>query len=269
MSYSVQKFGTKSLTAMLSLSVILGVAATIAGCQAARGAEGDAAPSTTIAAPPKADRKGFKKEAIIKYNQGLELYQQGNFNKAIEAYKKAIEIDDRMDRAYCNLGLTYIAQKNYTKAREAINKALSIKPDRAASLNGLASILYYQGKKEEAIEKWQETVKVDKNYASAYLNMGNAMESLGQTEEAHKAYATALTLKPDLPEAFYSLGILMIKEKKEVQALYLLGRAVELSPESEFARDARKQIASLKGQFDKDAGPDSSCLLYTSQSPRD
>ncbi len=212
-----------------------------------------ALPAQAEGGDEKPAKKGYNREAVARYNQGREFYKTGYFNKAVEAYKQAIALDDRMEQAYCNLGLTYIQQKNYAKAQEALLKAVALKPDRASSLNGLASVLFFRGKKEEAIEKWQEAVKVDPKFASAYLNMGKAMESLDQLDDAQKAFSTALKLQPDLAQAYYSLGLLMLKRNHEGQAHYLLSRAVELEPESEYARDARKQVAALTDKFAKEA----------------
>ena len=196
---------------MLSLSVILGVAATIAGCQAARGAEGDAAPSTTIAAPPKADRKGFKKEAIIKYNQGLELYQQGNFNKAIELspteptfydaresvlcdlkqFDKAladadhvIQIYPKSDRAYISRGFIHLKQKNDALALKDFEEAIKLNPNDPLSLINESAVYVRQGKYQLAFDAADKAVKLDANNAGGFCNRGEAAFKLRNFEAA-------------------------------------------------------------------------------------
>lgn len=208
--------------------------------------------------PAKPVKRVFNKEAIGHYNRARALYEQGFLNKAIEAYKAAIVADDRMDQAYCNLGLIYINQNNYAKAQEAFKKALSLKPDSAYSLNGMASVLFYRGQVEQSIEKWEQAVKVDPKFASAYMNMARALENRGRKEEALAAYVKSIALQPDLAVSYYYAGLLMLDFKHEPQAYALLTRAVALNPESEWARDGRKKMESLKSKLSKesDAGPE-------------
>ncbi|CAN5286313.1 hypothetical protein BH11CYA1_BH11CYA1_43760 [soil metagenome] len=207
---------------------------------------------------PAGDAKSrpYSAEAIKHYNKGLEFHQSGFFEKAVAEYKLAIASNERLEQAYSNLGLIYISQKSYVLANEAFEKALFIKPNRPTSLNGLASVLFARGQVEPAIKKWQEAVAVDPKFASAYFNLGTAYESQKKYDEALKVYVKAVSIAPDMADAFYHMGSLLNKQKHPAQALVLLRKAVDLAAESEFARDARKQISSIESQFAKDNGKD-------------
>jgi tetratricopeptide (TPR) repeat protein len=205
----------------------------------------------------EAKPRAYSAEAIKHYNRGLEFHQSGFFEKAVAEYKLAIASDDRLEQAYSNLGLIYISQKSYALAQEAFDKALFLKPNRPTSLNGLASVLFARSQVDQAIEKWQKAVSVDPKFASAYFNMGTAYESQKKYDEALAAYVKAISIAPDMADAFYHMGSLLNKQKHPAQALVLLKKAVDLAAESEFARDARKQILSIENQFAKDSGKES------------
>lgn len=206
-------------------------------------------------------RKGFNKEAIAHYNRGRALYEQGFFNKAIESYKAAVAIEERMDQAYSNLGLIYIKQNNYAKAQEAFKKALSLKPDSAYSLNGMASVLFFQKKYEEAIAKWEQAVKADPKFAAAYMNLGNALENVGRKDEALSSYVKSINLEPELADSYYKAGLLFLEKERLPQASALLQKAVSLNPESEWARDGRKKIELIGSRLSKeDGGPEMSSM---------
>ena len=81
-------------------------------------------------------------EAVKHYNRGVDLHQSGFLNQAISEYKAAIEADDQFEEAWSNLGGVYASQKSFNKAIEAFEKALEIKPDRPTTLNGLGTVLY-------------------------------------------------------------------------------------------------------------------------------
>lgn len=186
------------------------------------------------------------------YNRGVELHRGGHLNKAILAYKEAIQLDEHMEPAYSNLGLVYTAQKSWSKALEAFDKALAMKPDRTTSLNGLGTVLYAMKRTDEAMDKWKKAIEIDPNFASAYYNMGNAYENSEKHREALDAYVKATDINPRMADAYYRIGSLLNKTKHAPQAHVLLNKAVKLAPEAEFAKDARRQIETLEKIFEKD-----------------
>ncbi len=214
--------------------------------------------------------KSYDPEAVKHYNKGLELQNSGFFNKAAEEYRFAIKADDRLEQAYSNLGLVYIAQKNYPRAREAFDRALALKPNRPTSLNGLASVLYAQNQWDLAIEQWKKAIHFNPRFAPAYSNMGAAFEHQKSYAEALDAYVKAVTINPgaDMADAYYHIGLLMIKLGHPAQALVQLEHAVILSPESEFARDARKHITTIKDNYAKQGGDTSAEVPMIVHPPR-
>ncbi|WXU00459.1 MAG: Photosystem I assembly protein Ycf3 [Catillopecten margaritatus gill symbiont] len=103
------------------------------------------------------------------------------YQEAIDAYKKAIEIKPDEDRAYNNMGIAYGKLGQYQEAIDAYKKAIEIKPD-----------------KDEA-----------------YYNMGIAHDKLGQHQEAIDAYKKAIEIKPDEDEAYTNLFELRLTQGQE------------------------------------------------------
>ncbi|MDD5406454.1 MAG: tetratricopeptide repeat protein [Sulfurovaceae bacterium] len=60
---------------------------------------------------------------------GDNQYANGNFDKAIEFYTKAISINPNNAIAYNNRGLVYYELKDYSTAINNYNKAISMKPN--------------------------------------------------------------------------------------------------------------------------------------------
>ncbi|MBI4534612.1 MAG: tetratricopeptide repeat protein, partial [Candidatus Melainabacteria bacterium] len=208
-----------------------------------------AASSNQSVSPSQADNKPYSDDAVRHYNRGVELHQSGFLNQAISEYKAAIDADNRMEEAYSNLGLIYAAQRNYSKAIEAFNKALSLKPARPTTLNGLGTVLYAKGRLSEAMEKWKQAIAIDPQFASAYFNMGNALENEKNFQSAVDAYLKATKINPGMADAYYRIGTIFNKDKHLAQASVLLSRAIELSPDADFAHDAKKQLAQLESEF--------------------
>ncbi|CAN5154492.1 hypothetical protein BH10CYA1_BH10CYA1_30850 [soil metagenome] len=213
-----------------------------------------AAPVAPAASAPGAstDTKPYAEEAFKHYNRGVELHQAGFLNQAIAEYKGAIEADSRMEEAWSNLGGIYAAQKSYPKAMEAFEKALQLKPDRPTTLNGYGTVLYARGKTVEAKEKWKQAVQIEPGFASAYYNMGNALEGEKDVMTALAYYYLAIQANPNMADAYYRMGNLLQKDGHSAAAKVLLQRSTDLSPDAEFARDAKKQVTSIDTELSAD-----------------
>jgi tetratricopeptide (TPR) repeat protein len=194
-------------------------------------------------------KKPYLAEAVKHYNRAVELHQSGYLNPAVAEYKAAIDADDRMEEAYSNLGLIYAAQRSYNKAIEAFQKALSLKPSRPTTLNGLGSVLYSKGKIDEAKEKWRQAIDVDPKFASAYFNLGNAYESEKDSKNALSCYFNAIKSDPAMADAYYRMGTILLKEHHQAQAQVLLSKAVDLSPNADYVKDARRDLSVLRSQL--------------------
>ncbi len=53
------------------------------------------------------------------------------YEKAIECYRKCIQLNPREPKHYCDIGLLYNNSKNYKKSIDSCNKAIEIDPKHA------------------------------------------------------------------------------------------------------------------------------------------
>jgi len=58
------------------------------------------------------------------WNQGKELYNTDQDEKAVEAFREAIKLDPELAEAYFRLGLAYDAVGKEKEAEEAYKKAV-------------------------------------------------------------------------------------------------------------------------------------------------
>ena len=103
-------------------------------------------------------------------NQADEFKQQGNkffsaqeFEKAVEMFSKAIELDPSNHVLYSNRSASYSSLKNYDAALKDAAKTVELKPD----------------------------------WAKGYSRVGAAHHGLGQLEEAADAYKNGLKIEPE------------------------------------------------------------------------
>lgn len=142
------------------------------------------------------EKKRRTTEARLINNGGVMAYHNGQYEKALGLFTKAIDIDPAMTEAYNNLGLTYTEINEEEKATEAFRKAISLSPELAASYNNLGYVFYRLGSYKEAIEMYNKAIGRSNDSSSAYTNLGNAYYKLEKIEDAIDAWKKALSLDP-------------------------------------------------------------------------
>ncbi|MDR1847092.1 MAG: tetratricopeptide repeat protein [Bacteroidales bacterium] len=157
-----------------------------------------------------------------------------NYKKAIECYEKAIEYKPGFAEAYFNMGVAYAdGKQNYKKAIECYEKAIELEPDDADAYNNMGNA-YADGKQnyKEAIECYKKAIELQPNYVAAYYNMGNAYKDWnGQYEKAIECYEKAIELQPNYAYAYNNMGNAYANWNKQYEkAIEYYKKAIKLNP---------------------------------------
>lgn len=126
-------------------------------------------------------------------NLGFLLDSQfNNPKKAIDFYKKAININPKLIIARINLALTYNKEGKIEKAKKEYLKTLKISPSDVDAHNNLGNIYRTLKKKEKAIYHFEKAIEYNSKYPNAYLNLGNYYDvQLNEFEKAIPYYEKA------------------------------------------------------------------------------
>ncbi|MBU4304526.1 MAG: polysaccharide biosynthesis/export family protein [Candidatus Omnitrophica bacterium] len=101
-------------------------------------------------------------EADTYYQQGLILYQQGNYSEAEKKFQQAISAAKDKKEVHYQKGLQLYGEKKYNEAEQEFEQAI-IKTERESDQyykNGL--VLYNQGRYREAQEEFQKAISIIK-----------------------------------------------------------------------------------------------------------
>ena len=131
---------------------------------------------------------------------------------AIKAYESSLKCksgDSGMLScvAYNNLGWTYNCIEEYDKAIEACNKAIELEPTLAKPYNHLGFALYKTGNEQKGIVLIKKSIRLDLNYNRAYSNLGRIYYELEQYEEAYNVCYRCLKINVQFKE-----GLLLLKD---------------------------------------------------------
>lgn len=161
----------------------------------------------------QAKKEEAERQAEVWFQKGLTLEEAGApANDALQAYRKAIELNPDASGALVNLGTIHFRMKKLKEAEAFYTRALQADPD----------------------------------YPLAHFNLGNLHDEQGRTEEARKFYLSAIALNPRYADAYFNLALLCERNEEVLRAIGYWNQYLKLDPGSSWARAARKQLDRLK-----------------------
>ena len=103
-----------------------------------------------------------------------------------------------MAKKWFEKGLKYDIDKDYDKAIEAFTKAIALKPDYAYAYTNRGFAYYNNGQYDRAIEDYDKAIALDPNDAEAYNNRGVAYAVKGNKDRAISDYKKACDMGNEL-----------------------------------------------------------------------
>jgi len=161
---------------------------------------------------------------------GIIMAESGDYEKAIQYYKKALEIDPRYASAYYNMGNALVKQGNLSEAVLAYKNALKIDPEFLLAYDNLAKTYIMEGRFNDALKTYQKLLTIRPNSAKAYIGIGIVYHSMGLYQKAIEANLVALSLQPDSAQAYYNLACAYTKRGSVREAYRALEKAIRLNP---------------------------------------
>lgn len=155
-----------------------------------------------------------RSEAMLHLERGKELYHDDLDEKALEAFKQALQIDPEFAEAHFRLGLTHDALGQSEEAQEAY---------------------------KTAIEKYKKQLARNDDDAEAHYNLGQAYAGRSLYSEAVTEYRKATKLKSDDTDIYYDLGEALSKLARYDEAVAAFSKALEIDPENYRAEDSLEE----------------------------
>jgi Tfp pilus assembly protein PilF len=141
-------------------------------------------------------------------NLGDMYTRHGDYDKAIEEFKKAIELKPNYGDAYHNLANVYHLKGQDDLALENYQKALSFNANLWQSYQNIAAIYFTQQKFDLAKESMEKALKINPNNAELHTNMGLLYKTLGDKQKAQEEFEKALQIDPQNQKAKQQLELI-------------------------------------------------------------
>jgi predicted O-linked N-acetylglucosamine transferase (SPINDLY family) len=162
------------------------------------------------------------------HSQAASLLAVGDARAAIECWRTLARLTPGDAGVHNNLGIALAAGRQFDEALIAYGRALELKPDYARALNNRAAALMNRQRFAAALADLERALALEPRYTRALLNRGAAQRALGQHEAALASYRSAF---PD-PEALgHATDILMRDLHRGAEALACATELYRLAPE--------------------------------------
>lgn len=220
-------------------------------------------------------------DAESRFNLGVGHLRDGRIDLAIEQFQLAVKQDPKNAFFLKGLALAYAQQNKYKEAIEALRKALDINPTYSDLRNDLGAVLLRAGKREEGkrefltvyndpmnptpelssrnlgqayleekncneAQTWFRTsVEKNKTYVDAHLGLAEALTCLGQLDNAIIQLEAAVTNTSENPDAIEALGEALFKAGRFGEARARLEAAIKKDPAGPAGRRAVEMLKAF------------------------
>jgi eukaryotic-like serine/threonine-protein kinase len=182
--------------------------------------------------------------ALCWLQRGDKFVELKEYEKGVEAYEKAIGINEYFYQAFYHRG---IALKQLNRHKEAIasyDEAIKIiNSEQAWYSRGLSSTEL--GLYEKAIISYERATEIRPDYYQAWYHRGIALHKIFQYRDAIASYDQAIQIKKDYFEAWTGRGIGLRELEKNKEALISYNKALSIRPAYQLAIEKRKIVLKL------------------------
>jgi tetratricopeptide (TPR) repeat protein len=216
--------------------------ATPSGSSTSTSASSSTSPST-YASPSSASQAHV--ELIALYGR------LGNWAKAEEHYREAVELGADLEAAHYNYGVLLGLQDHRGDAIAAYRRALDINPQNPQARNNLGQLLERDRKYDDAAAEYRRVVEVMPTFRLARFNLGRMLIVLGRPRDA-VAQLERLTEPRDAetPRYLFALATAKIRAGERDDGVKWAHEAKQLAVEhgqQDLAAAIERDLAALSG----------------------
>jgi len=206
--------------------------------------------------------EGFKKafeisqvddrfDTIAAFNIGMAGVLSNQPDVASEYLQKCVDVDFRDPRVYMFYNRSVKQLGDTARALEIIRQGRDTFPGELSLLLEEAQLYLEKGETEKLLASLQEAVAADPENANLYFLIGKSHDDLGDKVAAEESYKKAAELNPEFFEAFYNIGAIYVNKASELQAEANDLPLNEVDKYSELTEQANKELEKAVPYLEK------------------
>jgi tetratricopeptide (TPR) repeat protein len=193
-------------------------------------------------------------QAVLAYNEGVEILKKGDNAAALAKFEAASSLDPKLPEAHAVIAELSLELGEHAKALAAADRYLEIRPGDVRGLQARYDALKAMGDKEKAQGALQALAAADRSLDTAVrlYNEGAEATRTGDLDQAAVWFGYALAVAPEDPrfiKGHYVVGLTYAKSEKaedKAKAREHLETFLRLAPNDPDAGSAKEMLEYLK-----------------------
>jgi tetratricopeptide (TPR) repeat protein len=194
--------------------------------------------------------------------QGLKLYE-----KAIDAYKFAIAIDEKFDYAYRNMGDAYIRLRKYRDAIEVLEKVLELSRPEDVIYEAIGHCYDRLKNFAQARFYYRKAVHLNPDDSKLYYKIACTYINEEQWSQAVKQLETAMQIQKAVPEFNLAMGECKVRLGETKDAIFYFSNVVRSRPKGSNGWEALIRCLYTGEFFDEALEQADAALRHTEGKP--
>jgi eukaryotic-like serine/threonine-protein kinase len=158
---------------------------------------------------------------------GNVLNGTGKYDKAVQEFQRAVELDGQNEEALRGLAEAYTKIGNLSGAEATYKKAIALRPNYWSVYSRLGLFYFGQARYSEAAQMFLKVTQLAPDSYQGYLTLGGAYVAEGRYQEAVNAFQRSIDLRPN-PDAYNNLGYAYILMRRYPDAVAAQEQALKL-----------------------------------------
>ncbi len=183
-----------------------------------------------------------QRRATVLENEGAQAVKDGDLQKAVSAYKEALQLVPQDAKVLYDLALVYERLKDRDSERALLLQAAALNPSIANVHNQLGFLDLTTGDAAAAEKQFQAALRADPGYADALGNLGVLYGQQGKFASAEHLLRLAVESDPGYEKGYMNLGLILAAEGHLDEARTQMQKALALSASDAVALHAMSVI---------------------------
>jgi tetratricopeptide (TPR) repeat protein len=183
-----------------------------------------------------------QRRATVLENEGALAAKDGDLQKAVSAYKAALQLAPQDAKVRYDLALVFEKLKDRSSERALLLEAAALNPSIADVHNQLGFLDLTAGDAAAAEQQFQAALRADPGMADALGNLGVLYGQQGKLAAAEHLLCLAVESDPGYEKGFMNLGLILAAEGRFDEAHAQLRKALQLSATDAVALHAMSAI---------------------------
>jgi tetratricopeptide (TPR) repeat protein len=194
-------------------------------------------------------RQKFSAEVKTHFDQGVTLFDAGQYNEALAEFNAALAIDPKQPGILARAGDCYLRLQKNEEALDQYEKAIELDANDAGLYAQKGVALSYLGRTAESQEMFKKSVTLDPAGAAQNLyNMGVIMYNSSNMSSAADAFKQSIEADSNYAESYYLLGMSLSNDESMFPAaIDAFKKYIGIGRKADQVQIAKDMIEALGG----------------------